>query len=232
MKRAERLHAISESLRRSGRRGRTAAQLATEFEVSTRTIKRDLTALDNAGLPLWARPGPGGGFGVVPGATLPAVALTPGEAVALLATVAAAPDAPYSDLAARGLARLVDVLDPVTRERADLLARRVWVTRPEKTSRATRSALEEAMTDQRVVRIRYVSRTGASTARDVEPMIFARTADTWYLIAWCRLRSAVRWFALARVQSARVTREPCSGHDIAEIGEPPASAAHVGARAD
>lgn len=59
MKRAERLHALSEMLRRSGTLGISAARLAGEFEVSVRTIKRDLDALENSGAPLWSRPGPG-----------------------------------------------------------------------------------------------------------------------------------------------------------------------------
>jgi len=60
--RTDRLHAIGEALRRAGRRGRTADSLAAEFEVSTRTIKRDLASLMAQGLPMWARTGPGGGY--------------------------------------------------------------------------------------------------------------------------------------------------------------------------
>lgn len=82
MKRAERLHALSEALRRSGARGRTAESLAGEFEVSVRTIKRDLEALENSGSPVWSRPGPGGGYGVSSRANLPPISLTPAQAVA------------------------------------------------------------------------------------------------------------------------------------------------------
>ena len=72
VRRSERLHALTESLRRSGNRGRTAEQLAAEFEVSVRTIKRDLASLEASGLPLWSRPGPGGGYGLLSGGALPA----------------------------------------------------------------------------------------------------------------------------------------------------------------
>lgn len=57
MKRAERLHALTEELRRSGRRGRTARELADQFGVSVRTIMRDLDSLEVSG----ARSGPGPG---------------------------------------------------------------------------------------------------------------------------------------------------------------------------
>ena len=67
MRRAERLHALTEMLRRSGSRGCTAERLAAEFDVSVRTIKRDLAALDRSGAPVWSRPGPGGGYGLAAG---------------------------------------------------------------------------------------------------------------------------------------------------------------------
>ncbi|MPV50802.1 YafY family protein [Pseudactinotalea sp. HY158] len=224
MKRAERLHALSEMLRRGGARGWTAETLAAEFGVSVRTVKRDVAALESSGAPIWSRPGPGGGYGLVAGASLPPVTLSPAQAVALLAAVAAAPDAPYADLASAGVRKIVDVLDPRTRTRAEELAQRVWVDATRSSSRAVRSALEEAMADQRVLRIRYTSGEGATTSRDVEPMLFASTNGRWYLIGWCRLRGAVRWFMVDRIERAGVTTTPCEGHTIDEVGTPPPNA--------
>lgn len=227
MKRAERLHALTETLRRSGTRGITAERLAREFDVSVRTVKRDLDALERSGAPLWSRPGPGGGYGLVAGASLPPVTLSPAQAVALMVAVSAASDAPYADLAAAGVRKILDVLDPATRERAEELAGRVWVNAPPAAPRAIRSALEQAMAEQRIVRIRFTALDGATTTRDVEPVLFAATNGQWYLIGWCRLRDAMRWFAVARIARATATQTPCSGHTVDEVGEPPASARSV-----
>ncbi|MET2011526.1 WYL domain-containing protein [Microbacterium chocolatum] len=227
MKRAERLHALTEELRRAGTRGVTAERLARDFAVSVRTVKRDLAALEAGGAPVWSRPGPGGGYGLAAGSTLPPISFSPAQAVSLLAAVAAAPDAPYSDLAAAGVRKIVDVLDPRTRVRAEALAGRIWIDAPPPASRAIRSALEEAMADQRVVRIRYVSGDGAPTVRDVEPVLFASTNGRWYLIGWCRLRDAMRWFSVSRIERATVTGAACSGHTVAEVGEPPPHARPV-----
>src|SRR5690606_42024383 len=68
-------------LRRSGQRGVSAERLASEFEVSVRTIKRDLDALESSGAPVWSRPGPGGGYGLATGASLPPVSLSSSQAV-------------------------------------------------------------------------------------------------------------------------------------------------------
>lgn len=217
-------------LRRSGTQGVSAERLAREFEVSVRTVKRDLDALENSGAPIWSRPGPGGGYGLTKGASLPPVSLSPAQAVALMAAVSAAADAPYADLAAAGVRKIMDVLDPRTRVRADELARRVWVNAFPSSSRAIRSAMEEAMAVQRVLRIRYTSRDGTMTTRDIEPVLFASTGGRWYLVGWCLLRDAMRWFAVPRIERATVTKTACSGHTIQEVGEPPANARPVHGR--
>lgn len=192
-----------------------------------RTVKRDLDALENSGAPIWSRPGPGGGYGLTTGASLPPVTLSPAQAVALMAAVSAAPDAPYADLAAAGIRKIMDVLDPRTRAQADELAHRVWVNALPSSSRAVRSAVEEAMVEQRVIRIRYTSRDGTTTTRDVEPVLFASTSGRWYLVGWCRLRDAMRWFTVSRIERASVTKTACSGHTIHEVGEPPENARPV-----
>ncbi|WP_104181842.1 YafY family protein [Arthrobacter sp. B0490] len=232
MKRAERLHALSEMLRRSGSRGCSAERLAGEFGVSVRTVKRDLAALESSGAPVWSRPGPGGGYGLAVGASLPPVSLSPAQAVALMAAVSAAPDAPYADLAAAGIQKILDVLDPKTRARADELADRVWVNAIPSSSRTVRSALEEAMAEQRVVRMRYTSEDGTTTTRDVEPVLFASRNGLWYLVGWCRLRNAMRWFTVSRIERASVTKTVCGGHTVHEVGEPPANARPVHGRGE
>lgn len=217
-------------LRRRGSGGSTADRLAAEFGVSVRTIKRDLAALENSGAPIWSRPGPGGGYGLASGASLTPVSLSPAQAVSLLAAVSAAPDAPYADLAAAAVQKILDVLDPRTRRQAEQLAERVWVDLPPSPSRAVRSAIEQAMTDQKVVRIRYASSDGTPTTREVEPVLFGSTNGHWYLIGWCRLRDAMRWFRLDRIQHAVVTSARCGDHTIDEVGAPPPTARPVHGR--
>ena len=83
------------------------------------------------------------------------------------------------------------------------------------------------MAEQRVLRIRYTSRPGATTDRHVEPVLFASTNGHWYLVGWCRLRDAMRWFAVSRIERATVTAMPCGEHTIVEVGEPPVNARPV-----
>ena len=228
MKRTERLHALTESLRRAGARGRTAEQLADEFEVSSRTIKRDLVALQDSGLPVWGRTGPGGGYGLAAGASLPPVNFTAAQALALCAAVAASSQAPFSDAARTATRKVLDVLEPHTRRRATDLTHRVWVDVGSSVPRRVMSVLEHALVEQVTVNIAYTDAQGRSTRREVEPMIFALTGGRWLLVGWCRLRDGVRWFDLSRIHTATATRNSCTGHHFAEIGAPPEQSRPVG----
>ena len=212
MKKSERLQSLIESLRRAGSRGRTAQQLADGFGVTIRTIKRDISSLEAGGLPVWGRTGPGGGYGLTEMFRLPPVNLTASQALALSAAVATAAQAPFSDAARASILKVLDVLDPVSRRKAAELSSRVWVDVGPSADRRVMSALEQATVDQVTVNLTYTDAEGQTTRREVEPMIFALTAGQWKLVAWCRLREGIRWFALTRIQRATVTRHPCTGH--------------------
>ncbi len=228
MNRTERLHAITESLRRAGARGRTADQLATDFEVASRTIKRDLAALEAEGLPIWGRTGPGGGYGLAQRSSLPPVNFTAAQALALSAAVSVASQAPFSDSARTATRKVLDVLDPPTRRRAADLSHRIWVDVGPSAPRRIMSVIEQALIDQVTVNLSYTDAAGKRTRREIEPMIFAFTGGRWLLVAWCRLRVDIRWFNLSRIQGATATRLPCAGHDVSEIGTPPEQARPVG----
>ncbi|OCI32226.1 helix-turn-helix transcriptional regulator [Oerskovia enterophila] len=130
MNKTERLYAMAEELRRAGRTGTTGARLARLFEVSERTVKRDVSALQQAGLPVWAQAGPGGGYVLDPSASLPPVNFSPQQAVAVAVALAALPPgSPFAVDAAAAQGKVWDALGPEARERASALAARVWIDR-------------------------------------------------------------------------------------------------------
>ena len=83
MNRLDRLYALVEELRAAGSSGRSARRLADRFEVSVRTIERDVLALQEAGVPISAQLGRRGGYVLDRSMTLPPLNFTPAEAVAL-----------------------------------------------------------------------------------------------------------------------------------------------------
>lgn len=228
MNRSERLYAIAEALRAAGDDGRTGEWLARRFEVTTRTIKRDITALQEAGRPIVGTGGRGGGYRTDPAATLPPIAFTSGEAIAIATLMSVQSDAPYAAEARRALAKVLDAMVPGARRGASTLADRVW-TRVDVARRPSRAVqvVEDAVARQVVVVIDYADKDGVeSRRRPVEPLGFANTRGSWYLMAWCRWRRAGRWFRLDRIARADLTTQPVIGRDLTEVFGPVPPDAH------
>lgn len=228
MNRTDRLFAVREELRGSGQAGRTAERLAKIFEVSVRTIKRDITALQQAGFPVWARPGPGGGYVVDRNATLPPINFTESEAVGLAAATAASRGQPFDQDLRAVLSKVLGAMDGVARKRADRLADRVWINAGQDLG-STRNLrhIEQCLAEQRVLNLRYRDRHGKQSQRKVDPVLLAHTDDNWYLVGNCRTADAIRWFRLDRIEAANLTTEKACDIPIASVGRPPASARPV-----
>ena len=223
MNRTDRLYAIGEELRRR-RRGVTAADLAERFEVSVRTIKRDISALQQAGVPIWAQSGVGGGYFLADRADLPPINFTPTQAAAVSLALAALPDgSPFAVDIRAAAAKILDALSASDRTRATALAERMWVLAPahEVTSSShLRHAVETSLAEQRALSIVYRSADDAVSERVIEPIMLA-AAGAWYLVAYCRLRTDIRWFRLDRIESADLTRQRYEPRPVSDIGTPP-----------
>src|SRR5215510_443646 len=160
MRRTERLFALAEYLR--GRRtGVTAETLAERFDVTVRTIYRDLDSLRAASLPVGAERGPGGGYALDRSYSLPPVNFTAREAALIVALGRFAIDMrllPFAGTLESGLDKVRAALS--TSAQRELLSRLdelaflgvpALPTRP-----AVRTALETAWFEQRPVRVVYV----------------------------------------------------------------------------
>lgn len=220
MNRTDRLYALVEELRAAAPRARSVRRLADRFEVSTRTIERDLSALQQAGVPIWATPGRGGGYALDPAMTLPPLNFTPSEAAAVAVALAVSGPMPYGDAAQVALRKVIGAMSVSQREGVDDLLHRVHLLRQEGDLARTPvlRALEDAVAERRVLELDYEDRNGAATTgRRVEPFGFIGGERRWYLIGWCRLRDGGRAFRLDRIRAARVTPEPAPTHELSEV---------------
>jgi predicted DNA-binding transcriptional regulator YafY len=206
--RTDRLYALVEQLRAASPRAVTIRQLADRFEVSGRTIERDLSALQQAGVPIWATPGPGGGYAIDPSMTLPPVNFTAHEALAVSVALSRAGAMPFAHAARMAMHKLVAAMSTDSVGQARELADRVRLFLPEGGGpRSLWPAVEQAVLDNAVAAIEYEDAAGNNTSRTVEPAGFVGGAEQWYLIAWCRLRDAGRAFRLDRIWSFELTGE-------------------------
>jgi predicted DNA-binding transcriptional regulator YafY len=210
MNRLDRLYALAEALRAAASRSRTARQLADRFEVSTRTIERDLLALQEAGVPVWSTPGPGGGYTVDPSMTLPPVNFTADEATAVAVALATGAATPFADAARSAMSKLAAAMSAPEREAAHELAGRITLLggRRDRVHDAMVGTIAGAVARHEVVCLDYVDRDDRPTARHVEAHGLAVNGEgVWYLLGWCRLRDDERIFRLDRVRHAERTGE-------------------------
>jgi predicted DNA-binding transcriptional regulator YafY len=209
MNRTDRLYALVEELRARAPRTMRAAELARRFEVSTRTVERDLLALQEAGVPIWAQPGPGGGYGLNVEATLPPLNLTPAEAAALATALAANRAMPFADAGRSALRKLAGVMAAAPKDTAvKLLGQIRVVPGPEGAADPVSDVIQRALVDAVAVELTYRDAQTRETTRVVEPVGLVGTRHGWYVAAWCRLRQAPRAFRVDRIARATLTREP------------------------
>jgi predicted DNA-binding transcriptional regulator YafY len=201
MNRTDRLFAITVLLQ--GRRRLRARDLAGEFGVTIRTIYRDVAALSESGVPIVSLPGQG--YELMAGFTLPPLALTLDEAIALAlgSRLLAAQARGRLPSASRGaLDKIVAVLPDATREQVnrlteivDFFALRQGIDLDD----PRLLLLQDAIAARRAVRLRYHSYSRDEvTERVVEPARLSYSG-AWYLSGWCRLRAGPRDFRIERI---------------------------------
>jgi predicted DNA-binding transcriptional regulator YafY len=221
VRRAERQYALVDLLR-GARRPWSAARLAAELEVSTRTIERDVASLQVAGVPIYATPGAAGGYSVLREYSLPPLNLSAAESLAVLAGLALLDSSPYQAAARRARAKITAVMEDRHRDPVHRSLGRVVVIEPGPRAEDAvgLGILGDVIASRQVVRLTYLGKApdggpdrASSTVRDVEAMGLLRAADAWLLVGWCRLRDAVRGFRVERITRLEVLDETAPERD-------------------
>ncbi|WP_406108545.1 helix-turn-helix transcriptional regulator [Micromonospora globbae] len=223
--RADRLVSLVLLLRQRGRL--SAATLARELEVSTRTVLRDIEALSAAGVPVYAERGRHGGFALLPGFQTDLTGLTHDEALALLVAgsrrgaqafglgaalasamrkvVDALPDSNRAT-AAGAVQRLL--IDPET----DLLSRRLA---SEEVPDATVAEVRRAVLAGHKLRIHYAPVGQTPRWRTVDPIGLVTVRGQGYLLA--TRSGADRTYRLSRILAAEELSEPAQRPDRVDL---------------
>ena len=140
--------------------------MADRFEVSTRTIERDILALQEAGVPIRGAAGRRGGYFIDPQGTLPPINFTPAEALAI--AIALADEAgPFAAAGRQARHKVLAAMGEEARVEAKEMAERV--RRYRRPHRAVPSevplAVQQAITERRVIEVDYIDRYGEPTGR-------------------------------------------------------------------
>lgn len=205
----ERLLAMTVLLLNRGRM--SARELAERFEVSVKTIYRDMETLSLAGIPVTALQGTAGGFEIMDRYTLDRHLVSQGEIASLLAALRGASqaleDRTYADL----LEKFKALLQPSGKTAWESAGSELvfdfqpWGQGP--AIKQTVAMLRQAIVDKRLVRLTYIHQDGTEHIRDVEPASLIMKGSVWYLQAYCRMRGDFRVFRLSRVMEFSLLQE-------------------------
>jgi predicted DNA-binding transcriptional regulator YafY len=226
MRRADRLFQIVQLLRT--RRLSTAADLAAELEVSTRTVYRDVQDLLESGVPIEGEAGVG--YRLQKGFELKPMTFTMDELEALVlgARLVEAWADPDLGVAVRGAMSKIESVLPEPLQ-ASMLKTALFA--PPRRMRAPDSehlrALRKAIGRENFVWLAYRDGEGAATERTVLPLGLYFWGRQWLLVSYCFLRSDYRSFRVDRVQSLREV--PAEPERLAGLDPAPSLAGFVAA---
>ena len=192
------------------RGGMTAAELGEKLEVSVRTIYRDVDALSEAGVPIYAERGPHGGVRLVDGYRTRLTGLTEGEAEALFLSGLPGPasELGLGTVVAAARLKVLAALPPELRTRASRITERFHLDAPSWFRPAEQvphlSALAQGVWENRFIDITY-TRTDKVVERRLEPLGLVLKGGIWYLVA--RHDDQVRTYRVSRVTAATLSDE-------------------------
>jgi predicted DNA-binding transcriptional regulator YafY len=204
MRRSDRLFDIIQRLR-TARGPMTAAVLAEELEVTTRTVYRDVATLQARRVPIEGAPGLG--YVLRRGFDLPPLMFTAEEIEAIAVgarLVSRTGDAGLQDAAERVLSKVTAVLPEPLREQ--LVDPPLYVSGsgapvPKSLDLA---AVRQAIRDERKLEISYVDEKGVTTQRIIWPIAMAYYVQATLIAAWCELRQDYRHFRADRISTLAV----------------------------
>jgi len=212
MNRTDRLMGLVAHLQ--SKKYQTAEQLAEHFGLSVRTVYRDLRAMNEIGVPVGFEAGRG--YHILGGYFLPPVSLTAEEANALALMeplVVRFADKSILQHYGTALSKIKQVLGNTQRRNLEQIQAQVAHYIPDDYSHLLPSTdylttIQQAIIEQRILRIEYTNFKEESSSREVEPIGLTFYSLNWHLIAWCHLRKEYRDFRTSRIQSLKLTMEP------------------------
>lgn len=198
----------------------TAQELADRFEVSLRTIYRDIRTLEEAGVPIGSENGIG--YFLVKGYNLPPVVFTEEEANSLIVSEKFIQNQGDSSLINdfnSALIKIKAVLKSQQKEKLEKLHNRIVPSKQKEVVASNwLSKVQLAIGNTKVLELEYLSMKGEKTYRKVHPLGLYFTDNAWVMVAHCELRNGIREFRLDRISELTNSGQDFSSHQDFELG--------------
>jgi len=191
----------------------TAKELAGRFEVSARTVYRDIDALSSAGIPVYTSKGKNGGISLLEDYTLNKALLSQSEREGLLLALKTMGATSYPEASA-----VIDKLGSIFKNNQahDWIEVNFegWSSKVNEQNKF--SQIRDGIVSGQVIRFDYVNGNGNQSSRSVEPVKLIFSAYAWYLIAYCLLRNSYRMFRLSRIKNVQITHQHFARREMRE----------------
>lgn len=189
----------------------SAQELADMFEVSIRTVYRDIDAINMAGIPIRSIPGVGGGFEIMPEYKVDKKVFSTADLSAILMGLSNLSNVVPGDELANTLAKIRSFIPADSAKAIELKANQICIDfSPWSGNQNIQPYLQmirTALENHRVLSFEYIAHHGNKTVRTVEPYQLVLKGGRWYFYGYCRSRGGFRLFRLSRMSDLQMRQE-------------------------
>lgn len=195
-----------------------AQELADMFEVSPRTIYRDIDAINMAGIPIRSTPGVGGGFEIMQNYKIEKNVFSTADLSTILMGLTSLSDMIRGDELINALAKVKSFIPADRAKDIELRANQIridlstWMGN--RNIQLYLEIIKTALQESRLLSFEYVAQRGNKTIRTVEPYQLVLKNSHWYFQGYCYKRNNFRLFRLSRISNLQIEKETFMPRDF------------------
>lgn len=192
----------------------TAKELADKFEVSTRTIYRDIEELSLSGIPVYMSKGKGGGISLLEEYSVNKTILSDKDKQSLIVALKTLEVTKYPEINSV-INKMSFMLNKEELSDWIDIDFSKWGSDFNENDKFTQ--IKIAILNNKLIEFNYVNSFGSKSRRTIEPMKLIYKGQTWYLYGYCRLKEDVRIFRITRIKDLVVMEEDFVRRKLKEI---------------
>lgn len=194
-----------------------AQELADMFEVSPRTIYRDIDTINMAGIPVRSTSGVGGGFEIMPEYKIDKKVFSTADLSAILMGLSSLSNLIRGEELVNALAKVRSFIPVGKTKDIELKINQIYIDFSQwvgnRNIQPFLEIIKEALQESRLLSFEYIAHHGKKTTRTVEPYQLVLKSSHWYLQGYCHIRNDFRLFKLSRISNLQIKEETFAPRD-------------------
>ena len=194
--------------------------LSNHFNISIRTVYRDISSLGTLNIPVSFEPNKG--YFIVHGFFLPPVMFTPEEAnaIILMETISEK----YADKSIKrnvesAVSKIKNLLNEEQKLKSDYFHSQIRIKNDDRIASEYLVVIQNSISNRISMTIEYKNIKGIESVREIEPIGLTYYGEGWHVIAWCWMRYDYRDFRLSRITSIDSTQKPFRKNNLLDIND-------------